>query len=496
METLLWVRVTAIVLALVFITLAMYRREAVVRTVRTFFSEPQSASSLGLLRVFIFAILLWNALERRSTWYATLPDEFRQLPFGWEWAENVIPLSIETTRRLEWTLIVSSLAAMLGIFTRPACIVASLSGLYVFGMSSAFYFKIGHGLHVPLLSAMILAASPAGDAVSLDELYRRLRGAPPRPVCLAYALPVRFCWLLLGTMYLFPGLWKVWENGDQWLDGTRLQAALISKWIDRPEYRPTIRPDRIPLVLPLLGVGTLFIEVAVFFLLFARKTRVLAGLLASSFHVGIALVTDIVFNPLHPLIVLLDFPYLLRGPRVSRVIAPLTTAWAKVEAWFEARRRRAGRTDRAPVRSARAATVIGSFLVVAMIAAGSFGISSWPISVYPRFAQRMTRDRTMTRGIAFMVVGVDGKEREVNPSFYPLEDSSAHSIVARRLRKEVRRGRADGLYVTLVARLVRENCGPFPEGERLRIYDFSFASDPDERDGKKHDFTLVVETRL
>src|SRR5262245_32515084 len=132
METLFWVRVAAVVLAVVFIALAVYRREAVARSVRTVFSEPQAASSLGLLRVFIFAILLWNALERRAGWYATLPDDFRQLPPGWEWAESIIPLSIEATKALEWTLILSSLAAVLGIFTRPACVVACLSGLYVF----------------------------------------------------------------------------------------------------------------------------------------------------------------------------------------------------------------------------------------------------------------------------------------------------------------------------------------------------------------------------
>lgn len=496
MEALFWVRVATIASAVVLIALAIRRREFVAGALRTFFTEPQSALSLGLLRAFIYAILLWNALERRAEWYATLPDDFRQLPLGWGWAEDFIPLSVEWTKALEWTLIASSLAAMLGVFTRAACVVSCLSGLYVFGMSGAFYFKVGHGLHVPLLSAMIIAASPAGDAFSLDELYRRLRGAPPRPASRAYALPVRFCWLLLGTMYLFPGLWKVWENGDQWLDGTRLQAALVSKWIDRPDYRPTIRPDRIPLVLPLLGIATLFIELAVFFLFFVRKTRVLAGLAASGFHVGIALVTDIVFNPLHPLIVLLDFPYVLQGPRVARLVAPLRAAWAKVEAGFEARRLRARRSDSAPVRSARAATAVGSFFVFSMVVAGAFGINSWPVSVYPRFAQRVSSDRAMTRGVAFMVVGLDGKEREVNPSFHPVEDSAVHSSLARRLRKQPRSERADGVHAALLARFVRENCGPFQAGERLRIYDFYFASDPDERDGKKHDLKLLAETGL
>src|SRR5262245_14942728 len=157
MEALFWVRVVAIASAVLLIALAIWRREFVMGTLRSFFSEPQSASSLGLLRAFIFAILLWNALERRAGWYATLPNDFRELPFGWGWTESFIPLSAASTVALEWTLIVSSFAAMLGVLTRPACVIASLSGLYVFGMSGAFYFKIGHGLHVPLLSAMIIS---------------------------------------------------------------------------------------------------------------------------------------------------------------------------------------------------------------------------------------------------------------------------------------------------------------------------------------------------
>jgi hypothetical protein len=29
---------------------------------------------------------------------------------------------------------------------------------------------------------------------------------------------------VIGTMYLFPGLWKLWEGGDLWITGQKLEA--------------------------------------------------------------------------------------------------------------------------------------------------------------------------------------------------------------------------------------------------------------------------------
>jgi hypothetical protein len=209
--------------------------------------------------------------------------------------------------------------------------------------------------------------------------------------------------------------------------------------------------------------------------------------------VGVGLVTDILFNPLHPLIVLIDYPHVLRLPVLGPVLRKIEGAFASVGRFLASRR--AGNEPTGPPRSARSAlasSVLGSIFVVAMVVAGILGIDSWPVSVYPRFAQRVSRDRVTARAFAFMIVGNGGSEREVKPSFYPIEDSSG----VMRFLKQTRRqsARRENPHVALVARIVRENCGPFAPGERLRIYDFTYRVDPDERDGKKHELRLLAET--
>lgn len=494
MEPLQWVRVISSVVGALLLALAIHRRRRLLELFREFFLEPQPAFALGLMRAVFFGILFYNAVFSPASWYASISNEFVKLPPGWGWTGSFIPLSVGWTRALEIVLVVSSLLATLGLFTRPACIVASVVGIYVFGVPN-FYFKIGHGMHVPLLSAMVIAASPAGDGFSLDALYRRFRGAAPPPSSIAYGLPIRFCWLLLGTMYLFPGLWKLWAAGDLYLDGTSLRATLVNKWIDQASYRPLMRPDRVPGVLPLLGIGTLVLEIGLFFALFQRRLRVIGGLGASVFHIGIGLTTDIWFNPLHPLIVLVDFPYVQR----LRVIGPLCARIEKIWMSLAGRIpvRESSGASLVPRRSARASAVVGSTLVLAMFVTGTIGLHTWPVSVYPMFAKRLENKRSRAKTFVYAIVSEDGSEREIEPSFHPMEDTSGMRRVITAVRKYQLNGSSKGqVYLDLVARFVRENSGPFEHGDRLRIYEYVIPVDPDERDGKRRQQKLVAETPL
>jgi hypothetical protein len=263
-----------------------------------------------------------DAAARGATWFAALPENLRNVRPGWEPVADYIPELLEWTSVGEVVLCVSSLLGVLGLFSRLSCLIAGVSGVFVLGVPQ-MCFKLTHGLNVPVLTAFILAASPAADACSLDSVIRRLRGVARPAPSVAYSLPVRFAWLLVGTSYLFPGIAKLWKNGDLWIDGTRMRVSLYEKWAQLPDFEPHFRPDAHPWLLVFFGVATLILELGFTPALFFRNTRVLAGLAAAVFHVGIGLSMAIWFDPIYPLIVFLDFPQIFSTPLLRPVGAPL-----------------------------------------------------------------------------------------------------------------------------------------------------------------------------
>src|SRR5262249_50715778 len=87
-------------------------------------------------------------------------------------------------------------------------VTAAVTSLYALGIPQ-LYGKVDHYHHLVWL-ALLLAASPCADALSLDA---RGRLTPPRSV--RYGFPLRVAWLLIGACYLFPGLaklgeWRIW----------------------------------------------------------------------------------------------------------------------------------------------------------------------------------------------------------------------------------------------------------------------------------------------
>jgi len=492
------------VLCGVLAALVVLEHRSVWATLKRFFLEPALPINLGLLRIVIFGILLVNAIVSPAAWYAGVPESFRDLPPGWGWTSDVLPITPGRLRRAQILLIVSSALAVVGLFTRPASIVAAVLAVYVFGVPN-FYFKIGHGMHVPVLSALVLAASPAGAGASLDAWIRRRRGAPAENPSVAYTVPVRFCWLLVGTMYLFPGLWKLWTSGDQWISGKKLRVELFNKWAQLPDYVPSVRVDEMPAMLVVLGVMTLVIELSYLPALFHRTSRVLVGIAAAGFHVGVGLTMDIWFNPLHPLIVLIDFPavFQLRGLAPIRVLA--------MRVW---RRRSEARGDAEPTPTEPSSPppsvppnrlawgpslptwVLGSAALFGMIYTGAAPIDTWPVAIYPRFHHRVKEPPRDSTALRLVVRSKDGSERVLPPTSHPIEDTAAVFRIARATQrlKNQNMGRRFKEHVALLAYYAREAHGPFEPTDRLLIYTLRFKVDPAERG--EPELSLIAETDL
>lgn len=480
---------------------AAVRPKQLYRALRTFFAEPQSAMNLGLLRIFVFWTLFQAAITSEASWYAALPADRLKIRPGWEPLADVIPQVLPYTGIAEKAFVVASALALLGLFTRSAAAVTALLAVWVMGVPN-FYFKLAHGWQVPVLTAFVLAASPAGDACSLDAWLRRLRGRPAPEPSVAYSLPVRFAWLLLGTSYLFPGFWKLWQSGDLWVDGTRMHVSLHEKWAQLPDYEPLVRVDHWPWALAAFGIATLVFEIGFLPALFFRGSRVVAGLTASAFHIGVGLTMDIWFDYVYPLIVLLDYPQLYE----RRVFRPLGRGLDTVTAGVRGRTtgvserlssvaRRLGPARPLPRRSWLASGIVGAVLFGSMCWAGVTVFNSWPISIYPKFSSRTKTPQRKSFALRFYAKAPDGTERRLETSYQPIDDSSSiYTLLKTALRRQ-KRGDDEGAEHELrfIVGLVLGNNPPLARGETVVIRRYDFFVDPARRDDKEPRERLVAE---
>lgn len=473
MDTLLGLRAGFLGVCFAGCVVLVWKHREAIAGLKQFFFEPAHPVNLGVLRAVVFGMLFVAALESNPEWFASLPESFKNVPRGWVWLADHYPFSPRGMRVLRLLLIVSTFFATIGLATREACTISALTAVFVFGVEG-FYIKMNHGLHVPVLSALIIATSPAGDALSCDALIRRLRGGAGFAAHVAYTLPVRFCWLLVGTMYLFPGLWKLWEAGDLWIDGTKMRVELFDKWAHMPDYVPILDPEQIEPIAVALGVCTLVLELGFFFCVFNPKLRALAAVSAALFHLGVGLLMNIWFFAVHPLILLIDYPRLFP----ARALRALHRAEARIPARLRAPALPEPRAAGPSSHSAAASFVLGAILVSGMIVAGIGPIDSWPIAVYPRFADRSQRVRETSVALRFFRRTAGGTEQELPGTLAPLGETEVYRVVRAALEHKRVHQTFPPEHLALLTRLVRENHGPFSRGDTLLIYRYEFPVDP------------------
>lgn len=366
------VRAVALGIVLVLAGLLVVRRRAASAAVVAFLDAPSHPVNLAVLRVAVFALLLIEATRPGDAyWFSQLPPVLRVAPPGLESIVDHVSLDPALVRVAETGFVVACLLAMVGCFTRTAATGAVVLGVYVLGIPQLFG-KLNHYHHL-LWFAAVLAASPCGDALSLD----RLRGTARRGLldwrdaalgggvrAVRYGLPLRTCWLLIGLLYAFPGFWKLWASGDAWIFGDSVRLMLHEKWLELGDFTPPLRIDRYPDLYRLLGLSTIAFELAFVVLLFGRRTRRLAIAGGLVFHLSTWLFMQIHFWHL----VVCYVAFLDLGPLVDRLRRPTAV----------------------PVERAapRAIVVVGGVLIGAALGCGVTGVDSWPFAVYPRFHYR------------------------------------------------------------------------------------------------------------
>lgn len=260
-----------------------------VRVIREFFQETGDPINLAVFRIIFYLALFSAYLSTPSAiWFSRLPSELIIPPQGLGWLLPHLPIDETTVRVASIAFIVFCCTGLLGYFSRISSFLVLILGFYVLGVPQ-FYGKIDHCHHF-LWFAAILAVSRCGDVLSIDAVIGAWKKGKysgrfdsPEPSQM-YALPLRFVWLLIGVIYLFPGLWKLHNPGFQWIFSDNLKYHLYSKWIELDHWRPIFRLDQYPILCQLGALWTVTFEVSFVVMIFFRKLRPPLALAGIIFH--------------------------------------------------------------------------------------------------------------------------------------------------------------------------------------------------------------------
>lgn len=316
------------------------------------------AVNLAAMRVSVGAVILSvgdvHALAVSAT---RIPLAVRTPPLGWSWMLRAAPIAPGLAEHLRAVITVCALTGALGFFSRLSFATLSLAGVFLWAhamtLGSAVHF------HHLLWFSLLLAASPCGDALSLDRRLFKRGAAPP---CAAYGVPLRAAWLLVGAVYFFPGAWKLGTSGLAWIFSDNLLLHMRAKWFQFEGFSPLFRVDRHPWLCRAGALGVVLFELSFGALVLRRRTRAAAVLAALLFHQA----TDWLMGLRYPALwgcyaLFIDWTPLVRrlGMHAERVAAQ---------------------------RDPRAVTTVSAALLAGAMSFGATGESdAWPFACYPKF---------------------------------------------------------------------------------------------------------------
>ncbi len=321
---------------------------------RAALTEP--AYGLAALRIAVVGILLITPELHAAPSLAATPERLVASPegLGWLGGFHFTPELVTGVRVVAFS---AGATALLGYWSRLSCAVLGLAATFLISFSQRAGAVL-HDMHLLWLLGL-LAASPCGDVWSLDAWGH----AEPAPAP-AYGLPLCFARLLLGVVYLFPGLHKLFRGGLGWGSAEHITAIAHAKWFQHGVL-PSIRIDELPSwLLTLGGVSVLLFELSFIVLALVPTTRLIALVLGLAFHLSTQLFLFIGFPSLW-----ICYVVLVPWQRLTARRAPAPT-WT-------------GSGLRLP----RASVATGLALFTAAAIAGARGqTQAFPFACYPTFA--------------------------------------------------------------------------------------------------------------
>lgn len=182
--------------------------------------EPVDAASLAVFRIALGLLIAYDALRKGEKIFGSnngLPFRF---PYeGFEW----VPAAGSYAPLLANIWLISAICVTLGLFYRPAMILATV--LTAFGFLQAEEFYLNH-YYLLIIVCLLMSLVPANRAFALDPLLaRKYFARPEQPQTVARM----HMWLLKGQteiVLIYAGLVKI--NAD-WLQLEPLRSWLIKR---------------------------------------------------------------------------------------------------------------------------------------------------------------------------------------------------------------------------------------------------------------------------
>jgi len=205
--------------------------------------RPGPLVDLAIVRLIAVGFQLWHLAATRPLSAVanlqTLPDfmyaplvivRVMLLPFGWHYRPPE-----ELMAGVYWATLAAGALALIGYRTTVSLLLFAAGNLFIQGYLYSFH-EVHHPEAIVMITLLLLALAPAGRALSVDDLRRRLRAVdeglrvPSDPL----AGESRFArWPLLlvqwmfALIYLSAAFHKLSWSGLDWMNGWTLQYYML-----------------------------------------------------------------------------------------------------------------------------------------------------------------------------------------------------------------------------------------------------------------------------
>lgn len=257
-----------------------WRPSEVIDAWRTFWFRAEPMYTFGLFRIaFGVLAIIWTLwlIPMLSDMLFTSGVTPRQPAVPNTWGVFQIWMSNQAILVGWGVLMAAALALTVGWHSRVAAVIV---WILILSFERRDPWAFNSGDVVVRIEALILALSPCGAALSLDQ--RRMVGsfwsAQTRRIWPVRLIQIQFCVIYVSAVMI-----KL--TGDTWLNGTAVSYAL--RLVDMQRFSPPTWFSTDALDMNLLTWGTLAIELALGILVWNRRCRPWVLAAGVSLHLGI-----------------------------------------------------------------------------------------------------------------------------------------------------------------------------------------------------------------
>jgi hypothetical protein len=268
---------------------------------------------------------LWIVLSRDHTAISGYPEFWAHVRPTLQWRYLIFPGHPDLETFLRWVAIAALIGAVLGIYSRFSCLIG---GLLLYHLAPIEVLQDGNspyalGLTLAPTSLLILAFTRSSDALTIwPRKKKEVRTQPASD----YGWPRRLIWLLVSQIYLFSAYAKFLRVGWEWGSAEHMRSLLLRFAYFRHEslvFTPlSMWIVEQPLLLSVMGVGTLIFESVFVVAVFSRIARRILVPMGFSFHIAIAVTMGLHVGETWLLILFVNYEWI--GARVKRSWARLS----------------------------------------------------------------------------------------------------------------------------------------------------------------------------